>query len=539
MRRHILSFSAAVAASLLSACGGGGGSDGPLASPYTPSVDVVGLDAAESVEFNLNGTNITATTNTRFTASSQVLGNYSAFVVTQPAGKTCRFNGGTTIYNGSATLLTLTCTVGTTTGGGGGGGGGTAGPALDIGTSPFQSYAWWMWTEPSEARISSLVSLTNLENVGLTNATASNFVYSLDNVEFVPSTEHRVHVEPLTVGLMPTAGAVAVDVSASISDAQVATMKQQLDTFFATTTATQQYRLSWFDDRIQLVQDYTNVAADLQTAVAAIPDTLVDRNGSTDLYGAVRDASTSFPRPGSAFDYVVVVSDGDHSASSTEIETALLDDTEFNLIFAIAVGPNPNITNLEKLVAVRNEENASPSRVLRITDMSQLSATLQTISSYVSNMIAGMHAIHYITPRRDDKEIKFTYSPSSLSDCGTSDSLLGCSWYLDFNPATPTPYDSPSTMIYAFANSLQPLEGDTVRVRLPNWPADTCSSSTGYSWNLTVNFGGATLSAPRNNEREIDVIFDAGVASDVTLDITNASLPLCSGSLNLTSVLAP
>src|SRR5690606_30377249 len=103
----------------------------------------------------------------------------------------------------------------------------------------------------------------------------------------------------------------------------------------------------------------------------------------------------------------------------------------------------------------------------------------------------------------------------------------------------PVLFTSPMDKIWAFANSQLPLVGDTVRLRIPDWPSDHCSSSINYDWNLTVNSGAATLSAPRNNAREIDVIFDAGGPSSVTVDITNVSLPGCSGNhVNFARVVA-
>lgn len=549
-----------ISAYLLTACGGGGGSDDvPLSSPYTPSVLVAGLDvgAAETVVFNLNGEAITATNNVRYNANSQVVGSYSAFVVTSPAGKTCTFTGGTTIYNGSAKPVTLTCGAGLP--GGGGGGGGTpppGGAAGDIGNSPFQVFAWGSggFSDSTRALITSLISLTDFSNRGLTNATTANFSFSLDDAEIIPGPEHRFHIEPLNNGLNILAGAIAVDISTNFTDAEVASMKQQLDTFLAGTDDNRFYRISWFDDRVveeavpthpvYVVPGYTNNTADLQAAVANIPDTVPERGFSTDLYAATRDAATSVVRSGPLFDYVVIISDGDHSSTGDDVSTDYLDETEFNLIFAIAVGPNADMARMERVITVENEGEPSLNRILQISDVSQLGAALQTIDAYVGNMEQGLHGIYYVTPRRDDpeldpEEIVYNFTAVPLEDCAAADGILGCSWDREFDPALPTPYQSPTNLIWAFANSLQPLVGDTVRLRIPDWPSDHCSSSINYDWNLTVNSGAATLSAPRNNAREIDVIFDAGGPSSVTIDITNASLPGCFGSIGLSSAPLP
>lgn len=528
-----------ISACLLTACGGGGGSDDvPLSSPYTPSVLVAGLDvgAAETVVFKLNGEAITATNNVRYNANSQVVGSYSAFVVTSPAGKTCTFTGGTTIYNGSAKPVTLTCGVGLPGGGGGGPITPGAGTAIDINDSPFQVYGWGSRREPNKALITRYASLTNFSNVGLTNATAANFSFAIDDIDVIPDNEHRFHVEPINAGVKLVAGAIAMDVSTSITDAEVVTMKQQLKNFFAGVGGGNIFRLTWFDDQVTEAAPYTNDPATLQAAVDTIPDQSNQRGSSTDLYFATRDASTSAVRSG-LFDYVVMITDGDHSSSSIDVDNDYEDDTEANLIFAIAIGPNPNMAVLENVVTVRNEEAFIPGRVLQISDVSQLGAALQVISDYVANMMAGLHAIHYFTPRRDDNDIEFTYRASPAEACAAGTTLLGCGWFTEFNPVDPAPYSSDPTEIHVFANTLQALEGDTIRLRLPEWPSDNCSSAvTPYSWNLTVNSGGASLSAPRNNGREIDVVFDAGVASDIQVDVTNASHPLCAGSIALTSI---
>lgn len=539
---------------LLTACGGGGGSDdAPLSPPYTPSVLVAGLDtgAGETVVFNFNGTTITAVANTSFRASSRVAGNYSASVITSPAGKSCRFDGGGSTYTGSAKLITLTCAVGLP----GGGGGGTLPPpggAGDVGNNPFQVFGWGSDIDPNLALITRLTSITNFNNAGMTNATPANFTFSIDESEVIPDGEHRFHVEPLNNGLNILAGALAVDIGTSLTDAQVVTMKQQLTAFLAGVEDNRFYRISWFDDRIveeavpphpvYAIPGYTNVTADLQAAVANIPDSISERGGSTNLYGATRDAATSVTRGGPLLDYVVMISDGDHSATGDELgdEDAYDDDTEFNLIFAIAIGPNPDLARLERVITVRNEGTPSLKRIIQIDDVSQLGAALQTIDAYVGNLEQGLHAIHYVTPRRDDpdiddEEVLFNYSVKQRSACEAEEVLLGCGWDLEFDPGDPVLFTSPMDRIWAFANSQLPLVGDTVRLRIPDWPSDHCSSSINYDWNLTVNSGAATLSAPRNNAREIDVIFDAGGPSSVTVDITNVSLPGCSGSINLFS----
>lgn len=542
-----------VSTCLLAACGGGGSDDAPLSPPYTPSVRVAGLDtgAGETVVFNVNGATITADSNTTFRVSSQVVGNYSASVVTAPTGKFCGFNGGASIYTGSAKLITLTCAVGLP-----GGGGGTLPPpggAGDVGNNPFQVFGWGSDINPNLALITRLTSITNFSNAGLTNATTDNFSFSIDEEEVIPGGEHRFHVEPLNNGLSILAGALAVDIGTSLTDAQIVTMKQQLTAFLAGVEDNRFYRISWFDNRIveeavplhpdYPLPGYTNVTADLQAAVANIPDTISQRGNSTNLYGATRDAAISVGRAGPLLDYVVMISDGDHTTTGDELgdQDAYDDDTEFNLIFAIAIGPNPDLARLERVITVRNEAIPALKRIIRIDDVSQLGAALQTIDAYVGNLQQGLHAIHYVTPRRDDpdiddEEVLFNYSVKQRSACDAEQVLLGCGWDMEFDPLL---FTSPMDKIWVFANSQMPLVGDTVRLRIPEWPSDHCSSSIDYNWNLTVNSGAATLSAPRNNAREIDVIFGVGAPSNVTVDIDNVSLPGCSGSIDLLSWPAP
>jgi len=517
-------------ATSLAACGGGGGgsSDGPLTSPYTPSVTVQGLAAAEVVSFTLNGVTINASTNGVYPASTTVLGNYSASLLTSPAGKTCAFNGVGNTYSGSSTSITLVCVINTTPGGGGGvvtppG----AQPAINIGANAHQSYAWAVYDYDPEPLLSTLVSLTNFSNVGLTNATPNNFVFYEGDVEVQtgPTSEFRIHVQPITVGAKPTFGSIAVDISSSFTSTQIATMKQEINDFLTGTGVHQHYRLTTFDDEVVPRQDtYTNDVATLQAAVATIPEPTVSRASSTNILGATAEAALS---AFAAMDYVVVITDGSHTSDPgqlSDIDT----ETEGQLMFVIAIGDNADFPLLEDLATPTNEDDDRPARVLRIADVSQVEEALQTVADYVSNMTEGLHLIHYLTPRRGKNNMEFTFTSSPADDCSPENSLFPCGWDITYDS---TDYNETPTLLHVFSNAMFPLPGNQVTLTIPDW--GLCSPTPNFSWSLNTISGSATLGTPSADGRQITVTLGGATVNDIEVMVTDTVEPTCSGSYSL------
>lgn len=520
-------------ATSLSACGGGGGgdsSDGQLTSPYTPSVTVQGLAApgTEVVSFTLNGATINASANGVYPASATVIGNYSAALLTSPAGKTCAFNGVGNTYSGSSTSITLVCVINTTPGGGGGvvttpG----AQPAVDIGTSAHQSYAWGVYFNDPDPLISTLVSLTNFSNVGLTNATPNNFVFYEGDVEVqtAPTSEFRIHVQPINEGVVPTFGSIAVDISSSFTSTQIATMKQEINDFFTGTGLHQYYRLTSFDDEVVPWQNtYINDVATLQAAVAAIPEPSVSRASSTNILGATAEAALSADE---AADYVVIITDGSHTSDAGQVNDIDV-QTVGQLMFVIAIGANADFPLLEDMVTPTNEDLDRPARVLRIADVSQVEEALQTIADYVSNMTEGLHVIHYLTPRRAKNNMEFTFTSSPADDCSAENSLFPCGWDITYDATT---YDENPALIYVFSNAMFPLPGDQVTLTIPDW--GLCSPTPNFSWSLNTISGSATLGTPSADGRQVTVTLGGATVNNIEVLVTDTVEPTCSGSYPL------
>lgn len=517
----------------LAACGGGGGgsSNGQLTSPYTPSVTVQGLAAAEVVSFTLNSETINASTNGVYTASATVIGNYNASLLTSPAGKTCAFNGAGNTYSGSSASITLVCVINTTPGGGGGVTTPGAQPAINIGTSPHQSYAWGVYdyNPATEPLISTLVSLTNFSNVGLTNATPNNFVFYEGDVEVQtgPTSEFRIHVQPNTEGVTPTFASIAVDISSSFTSAQIATMKQELNDFLTGTGLHQYYRLTTFDDDVVPRQaTYTNDVAALQAAVAAIPESAAARASSTNILGATAEGALSAFE---AMDYVVVITDGSHTSDTGQLSD-IDNETKGQLMFVIAIGDNADFPLLEDLATPTNEDDDRPARVLRISDVSQVEEALQAVADYVSNMAEGLHMIHYLTPRRAKNNMEFTFTSSPADDCSPERSLFPCGWDIPYDS---TDYNETTNLIHVFANALFPIPGDVVTLTIPDW--GLCSPTPNFSWSLNINSGSATLGTPSADGRQINVTLGGADVNDIQVVVTDTVDPgaNCTGTYSL------
>jgi|GEM_PF-6438314 len=508
-------------APLISGCGGGSGSSSggvptppTPPTPYFPEVTVAGLAAAETVNFTIQGEAFAATADGTFTASAQVTGDFTAAVTSNPIGKSCLFPSGAS-YTGQTTPITLTCDV-------------SAGITANVRTigavESHQSYAWTAGEEglPSPV-VEFLVSLLDFSNVGLTGASRDNFVFFDADLEIQNSAEFKLYVQPLPINNLPSYGAIAVDISTSLSQTQIDTMKAELTNFFSVAGGNQFYRLSSFDDAAIELVPYSNDPVTLQTGVSAIPAEAADRASSTNLYDGVQDAANSLD---DIVDYVVIVTDGEHTYDA-ETVSSISADLEFELVFVVAVGASANIAALEELV---NEPSNSEvnERVIQIASMSDLETALRAIAQNVSNMMGGMHAVYYATPRRTDTH-EFRFEASPINDCSVGSSILICGWFTQYDAAGMT--DEP-TRIYAFSNAVLPEPNDTVRITIPDWPP--CFVTPDYQWAITENVGTATGAVVTGtNNMQYDLTLGPEASVDVDVVITDANDGSCTGTVNV------
>ncbi|WP_230515219.1 vWA domain-containing protein [Teredinibacter turnerae] len=166
----------------------------------------------------------------------------------------------------------------------------------------------------------------------------------------------------------------------------------------------QQVAIYSFDSEITQLTDYTSNIALLEAAIDTIPNSVLERGNSTNLLGAMEIAAE---RWNDQIDliavergYAVLLTDGEHnfdSRSPADIETDL---TNFfgtrKKVYAIAVGNNVNLENLEAITA-------SSEQVLTVNSFESaedLEAVFTEIAATEAKAIEGLYRVYYATPKR-------------------------------------------------------------------------------------------------------------------------------------------
>ncbi len=301
--------------------------------------------------------------------------DYVVEVRTQPAGQFCTVaDGAGTVAGASVTSVTVTCAA-----------------------ASFRLTNRGITTEaPSVVKAAVHVHRVS-DGAAVTGLTADDFEVLEDGVAVTPS-ESFLDLAPIDDVPYVLKTVIAVDVSSSLTVADVAQVKQSLKdllidpvTLESRLLPGQQVAIYTFDDTVTLRIDFSS---DVPALLAAV-DAIVRGGPSTNLYGAIVTGAgrwqDTYALSGIVNGALIVVTDGNDTAGLATKAQAITATTGKQL-FAVPVGSEVVLSNLEEI--------AGADHVVPATDFGQLHTTLATVVDRLSSFSDGLYFLYYATPRR-------------------------------------------------------------------------------------------------------------------------------------------
>lgn len=506
---------------VLTACGGGGGS-GDGIKLVRPSISATGIPATESLSVTLSTSGETlvfaADGSQTFTSKVQDGGSYTLRISSQPASTNCAFSNGNSSISGtsvSSTKFSISCGGGSTGGGGG--------PVSTL-SGPFKVYGW-NFHKPDSATMAFPISLRDGSENPVTGAALSNFTFYEDSQEVVNSQEFPIAVMPMPSNNASVNLTLVVDVSQSLTASDISSLKTGLKNHINNLPATTSISIWAFDSTVVQLTGYTTDKNTLSTAIDSIPTDPDGRDSSTDLYGAITDASASNLYglySGGSLGYVVVITDGVHTSNSDSPSTTSA-EVEDRLVYAVGIGDGYDPAALSTAIGLA--EGAGQT-LIPVAGAGDVGNALDQIYSRVETFIGGLHAIYYRSPRRSSGEYRFSGEATPLDDCAAI-SVEGdaCLFYWDYDSATV----QASNSLVIMPSAVNALPSQTITFRIPQW--DFCSPTPSFQWNLSVSQGSAT-STVIDGGQALEV--NTGTGSPVSFTVTATdTVSGCSASVTL------
>jgi hypothetical protein len=474
----------AVLVFMLAACGGGDDGEGDGIQLIQPSVVMSGLPTGESISLKLGfgGETLTLNANGTFSFQTGVENSetYSVTIIAQPASTTCGFDaGGTSVVNSQVTSDRFRINCGDGTGGGG---------PVSTFVPPFKLYGWSRDYITGSA-MGFPISVLGPEGNAMRGASASNFTFFDTELEVVNSPEFPIEVVPLDADNVLFEIAIALDVSESFSQAELETLKSTLIDFVNGLPSGYEVSVFTFDSTTTEQIAYTSDKAALVNAITAIPSDPATRITSTNLYGAINTAGSSIDYS-LAFEqtlgYLIVITDGLHTANNAPPESTddVVDD---ELVWGVVVGDDYIEEDFQ--TAIGPPEGVGKN-IINAASVNDVDEALGEVSSRIGSLVSGLHWVLYRSPRRINPPniYDFLIQASPLDGCAAiSNSEDACGYiYLDYDPSA---FTLPNTL-FVVHNTINPVAGQTVVLRIPDWTH--CSSSPVYQWNVNITGSGSS-----------------------------------------------
>lgn len=430
----------------------------PAPTPYTVGGTVTGLTGTLVLQNN-GGDDLTLNTEGSFVFDSTLISadSYSVTVLTQPESQTCSVSGGSGVIS-DADVSSISILCGTRTYTVGGTVTGLTGTLIlqnntedDLTLNADGSYVFATALENaatydvdisllpegftcdisngegdiSTANVSNVdiactasdIALTNLgvstespsvvvmpihaeDNVtglSIRGLTASNFLVREDGIEV--GVESFVDSRPVGDASYVFNIVVAMDISSSISAADITAAKTALQGYVDNLQANQELSIYTFDDVVTPVQSSTSDQALLTSAVNSI-----SRGGpSTNLYGAIAQGAAAWTNnfsldaiPNVTYGALIVITDGDDT-SALVTKAAAQAAVEGKTAYAVPVGAagmvgTPLYSNLVDIFGA--------SQVLEADDFSVLTNTLDAVRDNLLAYFDGLYYVYYASPAR-------------------------------------------------------------------------------------------------------------------------------------------
>lgn len=227
---------------------------------------------------------------------------------------------------------------------------------------------------------------------------SGNYVTTLANPDFtilednLPLTPAESFQELVPISQLPYTlqTVLLIDISSSITAADLVNMKVAAKNMVANMVPHQQIAVYTFDDRFTQVAAFTNNTTTLNTAI----DSIVIGNPSTNLYGAIQQGvalwTDTATATGITKGFLVAITDGADTAGISTLSAALTARGSKS-VYTIGAGANADA------VALTSIGNAG---YLPITNYSLLQNALNQVTADVAATAASFYFMHYSTPKR-------------------------------------------------------------------------------------------------------------------------------------------
>ncbi|MDI9245376.1 VWA domain-containing protein [Marinobacter sp. CHS3-4] len=241
----------------------------------------------------------------------------------------------------------------------------------------------------------------------------------LENGTAVNPLESFVDAEQVGDANLALQSVLILDISTSLLPADIVALKDAAKAVVAAKPDNQEIAIFTFDSAVTQVQTFSSNNSVLNAAIDTIPESLLERGNSTNLYGAVvtaMDRVNNFFRLDNAqFGYGILISDGEDTsglATEGQAQAAVAGKD----LFAISIGELVDVRTLAALTG-------SSDRIASAADTSELSAQLAQVQADALAQTQGLYRVYYATPKRSGTH---TVSISLADDRGCLSSVEGC-----------------------------------------------------------------------------------------------------------------
>lgn len=507
---------ALVVCAILSGCGIDSDSEGLVLA--APRVDVSGLLAGEQMQVSLRSEVLTITANgvSTFSTRVNIESGYTLNIVQSPADHPCRFNNGLDSINASGATQTIFCGTGVNA-------------ARPIGNSKFQIRGWTGATALPSLVIMTL-GIVDLNGNPLTGATVDKFrFFNGSGNEIFSSAESPIHVEAVPLTNLTLRTALVLDVSRSLSETDIDTVKQAALLAVDGLQPFQQMSIFTFDSTVTQIAGYTNDAAMLTAAINGIPRDTFLRDASTNLYGAVSAAALSWVDQvfldTADIGFAIVITDGQHTADQQTF-SSIAADVEDKQLFAVAVGDSVSLTALGEIT---NDPTGSKGNVIQVGDVGGLAGAFATITQRQIALASGLHIVYYVSPERDTDGSgsgSFTAQVADLQSCLAAVDGAFCAYTLSYETTGFTGNNG----LVLIPSAGDAVPGGTIDFVVPEWMS--CGSlAPSMDWTLSVTQGGATGAVL--DPTSYQVTLGGVLPIEFQLVAQDLNTPGCSGSISI------
>ncbi len=247
--------------------------------------------------------------------------------------------------------------------------------------------------------------------------------------------ESFLAVEKVPQASFSTRAVLLLDTSSSIDEDEMRNLKTAAKSALRATSDGgsvggrlfnhQEVAIYTFDSQIKQIAGFTGDVDALEAAIDTIQESVIGRNNSTNLFGAVETAIAQWDvvidLVSVEYGYAVLLTDGVHSYDSRDASSVNLTD-QFGVlrdIFAIAVGDEASVETLAELTGDSRRVYQAES----FNDATELGAVFTKVTEEAYKNTLGWYRVYYASPKRaGTNSVAFNVKDNSEEVCPESES---------------------------------------------------------------------------------------------------------------------